>query len=734
MSEHPPVAKRGHRNDIQGLRAVAVLLVALSHAGVSFLAGGFVGVDVFFVLSGFLITGLLLTGASRGRSGIVDFYGRRARRILPAASLTLIVTDLAANRLLNFVRVKEIMQASFSATFFTANIHFANQGTNYFAKSQPPSPIQQFWSLAVEEQFYIVWPIILFVALAVALGARRRHGARPRLRLRLRRLGVISRTRSPEITPRAMHVALVVVLAIAASSLAWSLHDTTAHPSAAYFSTLTRAWELALGALLAIAAPKLLRIGEVPWVIAGWIGLGAIIAAGVVFSSSTKYPGYAALLPTLGAALVIAAGITGSRSRLAVGRVLAVAPMRYVGDRSYAFYLWHWPALTIAALYIGHTLAVGSNLALLAVAFLVSIVSYRFVENPIRRMSWPSPASALALWPIAIVATTLVAGFILISTENKETKVAVAALRPEAGLVSAQQLATEDAKSAKAVELDVAATNAGVALPAVKASAESARHGGQIPSGLSPPPGALVNDHYTFPAGCAPVEGETTSKVCRLGDASGTKSIVLLGDSHAQMWMPALLNEAQREHWVVLPLVHSGCTPPAWTSSLGSAECHTWYKWAVRQAMAQHPYIMLMAGAYSGDGAEGRTATVDAFGSLSKAMKPYARHVVVISDPPGETRNPVDCLLSENATMGDCTSSETAAQSATDSELAAIAKADGAGLMETTGWFCFEGRCPSVIGRTIAYSDAGHVSKTYALELAHPFAAALRRASTSKTA
>ena len=163
-----------HRNDIQGLRAIAVLLVVLCHAGVPGVTGGYVGVDVFFVLSGFLITGVLLSGVSKSRwHSLVEFYSRRARRILPAAALTLVATDIAAYGLLNLVRAKQTMQDSVSAALFTANIHFANQGTNYFAQGQPPSPLQHFWSLAVEEQFYLVWPVILaLVVLGIGIVLR----------------------------------------------------------------------------------------------------------------------------------------------------------------------------------------------------------------------------------------------------------------------------------------------------------------------------------------------------------------------------------------------------------------------------------------------------------------------------------------------------------------------------------------------------------------------------------
>src|SRR3954470_15193218 len=192
-----------HRADIQGLRALAVLLVVLAHAGVGFVSGGFVGVDVFFVLSGFLITGLLLAEARRsGSVSLLEFYLRRARRILPAAALTLLVTDLGAFFLLNFVRARDAVDDGMHAAAFTANFRFAAHGVDYFARDDPPSPVLHFWSLSVEEQFYLVWPLLLSIALFGVAVRRRERRARHERRL------------------------LAVVVGLAGASLCWSVHLT----------------------------------------------------------------------------------------------------------------------------------------------------------------------------------------------------------------------------------------------------------------------------------------------------------------------------------------------------------------------------------------------------------------------------------------------------------------------------------------------------------------------------
>src|SRR5437899_4867014 len=263
--EHAPasVAPLRHRHDLQGLRAVAVLIAALGHAGVSFLVGGYVGVDVFFVLSGVLITGRLLARAAKhGRISLPEVYRRRARRILPAAALTLVATDIVAFQLLNFVRAKQTVVDSLWASFFAANVHFGHQNADYFARQRPPSPIQQFWTLSVEEQFYVVWPLLLSLALFGLLVWRRRRG---------------------EVTVAALHRALLVISVAGALSLMWSIQSTSSQPQTAYFSTFTRIWELALGAGLAISAPKVGRMSGIARMPLGWIGLGALALAAVLY-------------------------------------------------------------------------------------------------------------------------------------------------------------------------------------------------------------------------------------------------------------------------------------------------------------------------------------------------------------------------------------------------------------------------------------------------------------------
>jgi hypothetical protein len=417
---------------------------------------------------------------------------------------------------------------------------------------------------------------------------------------------------------------------------------------------------------------------------------------------------------------VIAAGLGAGQRAWSVTRVLSIPPLRYVGDRSYTFYLWHWPVLILAAGYAGEELPLRTNLVLLEAAFLLSVVTYALFENPIRRARLGAPASAM-LWPASIAAVVLVAVFTLQSIYTKTLRVeaipaSTAAPLPTAGQAKPAAIAAQ-----------------GGALPAVVAAVQAAERGQPIPAGLTPPVGDLLSDEnlYLFPSGCTPAnDSQITSAICTMGVPSATRSIVVIGDSHAQMWMPTILDLAERDGWAVRPIVKSACTPYDWTGEAGSSQCHAWYRWAVRQAQALRPDVALITGSYgeasSSDGSD--DSVKNALLALTASLKHSAKRVVLLGDDPGIQRQPVDCLLARGATMRSCTAAWPPDRFAVNADLASLAKAAGFGFVATAGWFCFNGRCPTVVGHTIAYRDTNHITKTYALELAAPFRSAFRRA------
>lgn len=695
-----------NRRDIQGLRALAVLLVVLNHAGVGFLKGGYVGVDLFFVLSGYLITGLLTRAtdqpsSSSLRSGtrhalnyFSSFYARRARRILPAATLTLVVTDLAASSLLNLERAHQVLADSIYSTFFVANYHFASVGTNYFAMGQPPSPLQHFWSLSVEEQFYLVWPVLVLVALVgVSLGGRSRDHEQENRPFRIRALGIVA--------------GLITV-----ASFVYALHDTHVSATAAYFSSSARAWELGLGALLSLNVGRLARLPSTVLTLIGWSGIIAILVAGTLYSASTLFPGLPALLPTIGAAAVITAGLAVEQSSWAPSRILSLRPFRYIGDRSYTFYLWHWPVLVLVAEHAGHRLSVTTNLVLLAGAFALSTLTYAVFENPIRRTVKLRGAVALALWPTAIVTVLLVS-----SIHWSDYQDAVNVTRVYAHLETLKQ-APEASLSASTEPAHQFWRPSSP--PAVVEAVAAVRESRQLPTPLTPSALELPSSEYTPPQGCLGANLGSRSSICRFGNTSSRKSLVVFGDSHANMWMPAIISFAQREGYDVRAIMKSGCMAISWAGS-----CGTWYRWGVSQVRALRP-ALLIVGTHYNSGEVDRQASVQAMSAFSAAVRSSVGRIVVIGDPPEQEQEPTDCLLSSHATMQRCSHKEELWQTNVTAGVESATEAFGV-FLDTVPWLCYQGVCPMVVGHTVVNLNRGHITARYAEELAPLFTSALAR-------
>ncbi len=342
-------ASRGaFRSDIEGIRGLAVLAVVLFHAGLAGIVGGFVGVDVFFVISGFLITGLLLREHERtGRIGLVGFYARRARRLLPAAIFVLVATLVISLNLVAPLDRPAVGLDGAAAALSIGNVRFALAAGDYFTSVAAPSPFLHFWSLAVEEQFYLVWPALI---LLVARGAHARRRV------------------------------LIALVALVAVSFAANLVLTDAAANWAFYSLPTRAWQLGLGGLLAVGAGALARVPDRLVGLSGWLGLAAIVVAMLVFDSSLAYPGAAALVPTIGAAALIAGG---SRA-LGPGRLLSVGPLRFLGRISYSLYLVHWPIFVLAPFVIGDPNDM-ARAGLVGLSIAVAFAIWALVENPLRR-------------------------------------------------------------------------------------------------------------------------------------------------------------------------------------------------------------------------------------------------------------------------------------------------------------------------------------------------------------
>jgi peptidoglycan/LPS O-acetylase OafA/YrhL len=663
---------RRFRPDVEGLRAVAVLLVVFYHADVPRVTGGFVGVDVFFVISGFVITGLLLRERrSTGRTSILNFYARRVRRILPAATLVILVVVVVSYLALGFVSGDVVADDGRWAAVFLSNFHFEAVGTNYFTASLPPSPLQNYWSLSVEEQFYVVYPT-LFLLVASVKG---------RLSLQTK-----------------MAITLVVVIA---ASYWLSVVQTASHPTAAYFSPFTRAWELALGALVAIATPWLKRVPAHTAALLTWAGLAAIAVAAFTFTAQTPYPGSLVAIPVVGAALVIAGGVVAPR--LGAEQLLKLGPFQWFGKRSYSLYLWHWPILIIAAEHAGKsTLPLHENLVLILLAIVISMASYRLVENPIRHWKLPSRTTVAA--GIALVVTTVVVLTLIIGVEST----------PEA-----------------ATDL-VAARNVHVVLNEV-AAAKSIT---EVPATIQPGLAQASTDYggldENFP--CAADLGQSTEKLCFLGDVHAHKLLIVYGDSHALMWLPAFISIATAAHMRLLVLGKSDCpsslvtitTPPGYGSPDSPyVACNEWHEWAVKTINRLSPSILVVSqeSTYARPGPADFSASQWHNGLADLFKKIPNPHIekIFLGNIPYLSQSGPTCLSKHLNDAQACSTPVAHAFRGLDVTEFATAQSFHVKYIDPTPWFC-SSVCTAVVGKYDVYMDHFHVSAAYATYLQNALA------------
>jgi peptidoglycan/LPS O-acetylase OafA/YrhL len=679
----------GFRGDIQGLRAVAVLVVIGAHAVVPGFAGGFAGVDVFFVVSGFLITQLIVSGVrSDDRFSLGQFYARRARRILPAATLVLGVTVVASIVYFNFIDALDATRDAVWAAFFAANVRFATQGVDYFALEDSASPLQHYWSLAVEEQFYVVWPLV--IALVVWVTARRRK-------------------------PGTAPIATLTVLAVlgGAASFAWSVHRTAVEPTAAYFSTLTRAWELAVGAIVALLVLGGRTLSR-RWVTEplAVAGLAGIVLTVVLYDESMAFPGYEAALPVLSAAaLLLAAAHPGSTP--VVSKVLGTSLLQRIGDWSYSLYLWHWPVIVIPQVSLGRTLSPTETVIAVLLTFQFGFLTYTYVEQPFRAGTfWRSRGRGLVLYPLSLA---MVLPIVL------------------GGQVVAERLGTErgDDPAISAAEFGIRGDQA---KGLVRASVLAGQASAAIPSDLTPNLIDLSDDvadvgecDYQLPE----------RPVCRRGDVDAERVLVVTGDSHARAWIPAFEQIAEEAGYAAYYFVKQQCTAAfVDPGQLGTGEpwpeCEEFHEWVVDRVEELDPDLMVVAtsppptGVYDDDGQllqdNGDVASNVAVGfdDMFAAYLPLVDRMVLLSDVPRLPEEPGACLAARGADLGDCMFPPTAWSERNRMISEEAATRAGVPFVNPSPWLCADGLCPVVVGSTIAYRDRGHISAARAGELWAP--------------
>jgi peptidoglycan/LPS O-acetylase OafA/YrhL len=691
QGQRPP--QTGFRQDIEGLRAVAVLAVVLFHAGVPGVGGGYIGVDVFFVISGFLITGMLWHEVSTaGTVRLLRFYGARARRLLPASAAVGVATAIGSVVLLPPLQARSVIGDGIASALYVGNYRFAMQGTDYFATYTPPSPFQHYWSLGVEEQFYLVWPAMIIGTAWLLRCAGRRSGA------------PATSSASPY---------LFVLALVAAASFAMSLAATHTGPSWAFFSLPTRAWELAVGGLVALTASEWRRLPALPGAIAGWGGLASIVLTCTQLGTTTPYPGTAALLPVLGTALVIGAGCAAPS--LGVGRALSLPPMRAVGRVSYSWYLWHWPVLLLAPPLLGHPLGLAGRLAAAVVSGGLAVLTLHLIENPLR-FAAPvrrSAAASLALGGAATAAAVCVAVALLVLVPVPVGRGApapalmVTATPPLAGhnvdpYDAAVQHAFAQVQEAVAVSTDLKA----------------------VPSNLDPPlADASADKPAIYLNGCLRNFLDVGQPECATGDTASTTTVALVGDSHAAMWSPAFQQVAAQRHWRLETLGKVAC--PLMNLPITSAylrreytECEQWRGQIIGRLQAEHPRLIVLSMSRRYGAEFGFTsydpAWIDSMTRLVAQLRGTGAEVLVLGPIPDPHPMVPTCLSAhlDDATACAPPRSTAVSEAGITAETAAV-KAGGGHYTDVTALFCTANRCPVIIGNTLVYRDDNHLTIEY---------------------
>jgi peptidoglycan/LPS O-acetylase OafA/YrhL len=692
-----PAVKAGSRfrPDIQGLRAVAVGLVLLYHAGVPFVPGGYVGVDVFFVISGFLITGMLVRQSiERGRIDLADFYARRIRRILPAATVVLAFVAIFTLLILPRTRWDGIGVEIVASAFYLVNWVFAG-GTDYLNAEEAASPLQHFWTLAVEEQFYIVWPALLVGLLWLASRRSQRHDD-----------ATVRQTRIQK------YLQVGVALAIVPSFL-WSVSYTQANPAPAYFVTTTRLWEIAIGAAIAIFAVQLQRLPDkVGYILQGG-GLLAIVCAGLFYTESTAFPGYAALLPVLGSAGVIIGGMSG-RATQGTAVVLNTKPMRWIGDLSYSLYLWHWPLLVFATYLADGELRIRYGLLIVVLAIIPSWLSYRFIETPFRNWQRLKEKSARALRAGAsLMATTSIIGI--------------------AVLVAGSQLSSErtpiasgDPMGAQVAERD-----------------PEALHPVDRVSSMTPEVTEVEDDVAdVYNDGCHVDESSTDFDPCVYGNPDSDYVVGIVGDSHAAHWIPALEKVAEAHDWRLETYTKSGCalTSVAVTTEGGFYEsCYDWGQNILEHFTGPDAPDHVIAGASSHNAAESsevpegvRTGGLDeGYADAWSQVQDAGVDLTVLLDTPSLSFDVPECIAEHEDNLTECAAdrSEALASSGYD-DMTKAAETANVDTVDMTDDLCSPQECAPVVGGVIVWRDSHHITATYAETLAESLESELQESSS----
>lgn len=669
--------RESYRTDIQGLRAIAVLLVLLFHLWPNRVTGGYVGVDVFFVISGFLITGHLVREfQSTGRVSVARFWSRRAVRLLPASLVVIVASFIAVLILVPASLIVQFVSEGAASAAYIVNWVLAAFSVDYLAADNLPSPFQHFWTLSVEEQFYILVPLLLIATAAV--------------------------TRSHSL--RTFRTALG---AVAVLSLGYGIWLTATNPSVAYFSTFTRAWEFLAGALLALIPLAMSR--RLSHVV-GTIGVVGIVVSALLLDSADAFPGWIALLPVLSTVAVIAAG-SGSW----VGHVSRFRPVLWLGNISYSLYLWHWPLIVLVPYATGRPLSTIDKLVIAVAAIALAWLSFRFVETPVRF----TPRLAAARRP-AFVFTAMVASIALIAGASFGAG-AYTNAKIEAAEAAAQATLANGANSE--------CYGAGAVDPAKDCPPNAL---GDV---LIPDPAAPGVD--TNRSECWTGVDSADVNVCQLGPKEGyTQTLFAVGDSHNSTLLETYETIAEDNNWRIDLTGHNGCY---WTAREQDdpnldrrAQCTQWKAnitdWLDEQPVYDAIFTMHASSRWQAVPVDGETqdeATANGMSEVWATQTSRGAKILAIRDNPVQRPDVKACIDANRDDPNSCALPRAEALAWYDGSEDAVAATPGAHLIDFTPILCTDTICPVVIGNAVVYSDRDHMTGDFAKTLAPYITAAV---------
>lgn len=652
---------QGFRPEIQGLRAIAVLSVLLFHVWPVSMPGGYVGVDVFFVISGYLITGLLFREVGQtGRISLLEFYCRRIRRLLPAATAVLVAVAICL-QFVSPVRWGETGEQIAASALYYQNWWLGLQAVDYLGAESAPGPLQHFWSLSIEEQYYILWPLAFWVV------AR-----------------LLSRGTVPGRT-----IFMALIAAVFATSLAYSIYLTPRNPGWAYFATTTRAWELALGGGFAVLPPAWRnRLPPVQMSLLALLGLLLIAFSSLVYSVRTEFPGYAALVPTIGTALVLF-GTSGGKPTW-VGRLLSTTPMQYMGDISYSLYLWHWPVVVYAYALLGTDgFSPIEGVIVVVVSFALAHFSKAMVEDRWRKMAMCGPQR----WK------TFALGAVCISLS----------------LGATFWVFDRFVKVAMSVPVLASATGADQRLTS---------------PGFRPSPMEAESDvGKAYGLRCITTTMGVDVHACRLAENPGGLNVVVVGDSHAASWLPTFEVLSRERGWNLTAVLKSACPfavfPEEVKRELTIATMRTCVEWqskAVPFVASLSPDLLVTAHSVSSM-AKAETGTdsqvvANAIRAAWQQIQPTGAVIVAIADTPRFASKVPECLALNPGNAVRCGRSRAAAVPKRDPLKQAAALTHGVLVIDLNDRICTPLRCEAVIDGMIGWRDAHHMTRTFAESLA----------------